>query len=128
MDRSKKDAEGQFACKCLRRCPAWERKQWNIKEIRRRGVLPKTYTEVYCEVKVTYGKAWTGEILVGLLVGGAKLQLKASSQGCANNTDIFPKRAIAYSLSAVSSTQIYKPHYSFYYLYCLDYHTSIYKH
>lgn len=50
-----------------------------IKEIRRLDVLPKTYTEVYCEVKVTYDKAWMGEILVGFLVGGAKLlQLKAS--------------------------------------------------
>lgn len=53
----------------------WKEKQLKIKETRHLDVLPKSHTEVYCEVKVTYGKAWTGEILVGLLVGGAKLQL-----------------------------------------------------
>jgi hypothetical protein len=78
MYRSKKDAEGQFACNCLKQCPAVEKEKNGNKEIRRLGVLPKTYTEVSCEVKVTYGKAWMGEILVGFLVGGAKLQLKAS--------------------------------------------------
>lgn len=53
----------------------WKGKQWK-KANTAPVVLPKACTEVYCEVKVTYGKAWTGEILVGFLVGGAKLELK----------------------------------------------------
>lgn len=49
-----------------------------------------------------------GEILVGLLIGGAKLQLKASKflQLRLNSADIFPRRAVAYSLSAVSSAYL----------------------